>query len=172
MTEVRRAVAHDDLVRHADARERLALERRGIDRFAGAGSEWKSRSTKARGEVFDRGKALIEVARRDEPLQQCLRHRFAGLVVQREAAQHLGLLQPVLVKLRRQLDEIGGDAGAGNFRIGDVGQKPVQRVAELVEQRARVVEAEQRRLAVRGFGEVADVDDQRRDVAGKLFLVA
>ena len=31
---------------------------------------------------------------------------------------------------------------------------------------------EQRRLAVRGFGEVADVDDQRPDVAHELFLVA
>ena len=34
-----------------------------------------------------------------------------------------------------------------NHRIGDVGQQPVQRVAELVEQRAGVVERQQRRLA-------------------------
>src|SRR5258708_39538289 len=41
-----------------------------------------------------------------------------------------------------------------------------------MEQRARVVEAQQRRLAVRRFDEIADVDDQRADVAGKLLLVA
>ena len=45
-------------------------------------------------------------------------------------------------------------------------------MAEFVEQRARIVEAEQRRLAVGGLGEIADIDDQRADVAGELFLVA
>ena len=35
----------------------------------------------------------------------------------------------------------------------------MQAVAELVEQRARVVDAEQRRLARRALGEVHDVDD-------------
>ena len=124
------------------------------------------------GDIFDRGKALVEIARGDEPLQKVLRHRLAGLVVQREAAQHLRLLQPVLVKLRRQFDEIGGDIGAGNFRIGDARQQAVQRVAEFVEQRARILEAEQRRLAVGGLGKIADIDDERRDIAGELFLIA
>ena len=102
-----------------------------------------------RGDILHRGKAHVEIARGEQPLQQFLRHRLAGLVVQREAPQHLGLLQPVLVELRRQLDEIGGDAGAGNPRIGDVGEQAVQRVAEFVEQRARVIETQQRRFAVR-----------------------
>ena len=68
-----------------------------------------------RGDVFDGGKTLVEIARGDEPLQQVLRHRLAGLVMAGEAPQHLRLLQPVLVKLRRQFDEIGGHAGAGNL---------------------------------------------------------
>ena len=101
-----------------------------------------------RGDIFDRGKALVESARGEQPLQQFLRHRLAGLVMQGEAPQHFRLLEPVLVELRRQLDEIGGDAGAGDHRIGDVGEQAVQRVAEFVEQRAGVVEAQQRRLAV------------------------
>ena len=125
-----------------------------------------------RSEVLDRGEALIEIARGDQPLQQLFRHRLAGLVMPGEAPQHLRLLEPMLVELRRQLDEIGGDIGAGNLRIGDVGEQAVQRMAELVEQRARVLEAEQRRLAVGGLGEIADVDDQRANVAGKLFLIA
>ncbi len=48
----------------------------------------------------------------------------------------------------------------------------MQRVAEFVEQRARVIEAQQRRLAAGGLGEIADIDDQRADVARKLFLIA
>ena len=99
-------------------------------------------------------------------------HRLAGLIVPGEAAQDVRLLEPVLVKLRRQFDEIGGDVGAGNGRIGDRREQPVQRVAELVEQSARVIEAEQRRLARRRLGEIADIDDQRTNVAGELFLFA
>ena len=117
------------------------------------------------GDVLDRGKAFVEIARGNEPLDEFFRHGFAGLVVAGEAPQHVGLLQPVLVKLRRQLDEIGGDIGAGDFRIGDGGQQPVQRMAEFVEQRAGVVKAQQRRLAVSRLCEVAHIDDQRGDVA-------
>jgi hypothetical protein len=62
-----------------------------------------------------------------------------------EAVQHLGHLQPVLEHLARELDEVAVDAGAGEMGVGDVGQKAVQRVAELVEQRAGIVQAEQRR---------------------------
>ena len=88
-------------------------------------------------------------------LQQVVRHRLAGLVVPGELLQHLGPLQPVLVELRGQLDEIGEHAGARQRRIGHVGQQAVQAVAELVEQRARVVERQQRRLAAGALGEVA-----------------
>ena len=76
----------------------------------------------------------------------------------------------MLVELGGQLDEIGGDAGAGDHRIGDVRQQPVQAVAELVEQGAGIVEGEQRRRAAAGLGEVHHVDDERPDVARKLLL--
>jgi len=45
----------------------------------------------------------------------------------------------VLVELRRQLHEIARDIGAGDQRIGHVRKEAVQRVAELVEEGARVV---------------------------------
>src|SRR6476619_1465596 len=48
----------------------------------------------------------------------------------------------------------------------------MERMAEFVKQRARVVEAQKRRLAVRGLGEVAYIDDQRTAVAGEPLLVA
>ena len=87
--------------------------------------------------------------------------RLAGLVVAGEALQHLRPRQPVLVELGGQLDEILLHAGARHARIGDVREQAVQAVAELVEQRARVVEAQQRRLARRALGEVHDVDHDR-----------
>ena len=105
-------------------------------------------------------------------LQQIVRQRLAGLVVPGELPQHLRLLLPVLVKLRRQLDEIGEHAGAGQRGIGHVRQHAVQAVAEFVEQRARVVRRQQRGLALGALGEIADIDDQRRDRAIELLLVA
>ena len=54
-------------------------------------------------------------------------------------AQDVGLLQPMLVELRRQLDPVGQHAGAGDHRIGHVRKQPMQRMAEFVEQRAGVV---------------------------------
>ena len=125
-----------------------------------------------RGQILDGGEALIEIARGNEPLQQLLRHRRAGLIMPRETPQNVRLFEPMLVELRRQFDEVGGDVGAGNPRIGNRREEAVQRMTELVEQSARVVEAEQRRLAVGGLGEIADIDDERADIAGELFLIA
>src|ERR1700710_1029816 len=48
----------------------------------------------------------------------------------------------------------------------------MQGMAELVEQRARIVEREERRLARRRLGEIPDVQNDRTHVAGQLLLVA
>ena len=45
-------------------------------------------------------------------------------------------------------------------------------MAELVEQRAGVVERQQSRLAGRRFGEIAHIENDRADVADQLLLVA
>src|SRR5262249_35537379 len=45
-------------------------------------------------------------------------------------------------------------------------------MAEFVEQRARVFEAQKCRLAAGGLGEIADIDDQGSDVAANLSLLA
>ena len=125
-----------------------------------------------RGDELHGGKALVEFSRGEEALQQIVRQRLAGLVVPGELPQHLRLLLPVLVELRGQFDEIGEHGGARQRGIGHVGQHAVQAVAELVEQGPRVVRRQQRRLAVGALGEIADIDDQRRDLAVELLLVA
>jgi hypothetical protein len=78
----------------------------------------------------------------------------------------------MLVELRRQLDEIAGDAGAGNQGIFDIRQHAVQAMAEFVEQRARIIETEQRRTALRGLGKIHHVDDDRPDIAVEFLLRA
>ena len=122
-----------------------------------------------RGDVFQRLAAAVEVLRRHQLLHQRLGDRLAGLVVAGELAQHLRLLEPVLVELRRQLDPVGQHAGAGDGRIGDVGEQAMQPVAHLVEQGAGVLERQQRRVAL---VEVHHVEHHRAHVAGELLLIA
>ncbi len=88
-------------------------------------------------------------------VDQRLRHRLAGLVMAREAIQHLTRQQPALVELRRQLHEI--PRGSGQAAVSDVLQQAVHRVAELVEQRPGIVQRDQDRLARRALHEVVVV---------------
>ena len=60
--------------------------------------------------IFDRGPALIELARLEKLAEQRLRHGLARLVVQREAPHHFRLHHPMLVELRGELDEIARHA--------------------------------------------------------------
>ena len=76
--------------------------------------------------VFDSRPALIEPARLEKLVDQRLGHRLAGFIVEREAAQHLRLQDPMLKNLGGKLDEIASDMGAGNARIDDVRQHAVQ----------------------------------------------
>ena len=80
--------------------------------------------------------------------------------------------QPVLVKLRRQFDEIAHDAGAGNAGIGDIRQQPVQPVTKFVEQRAGIVDAQKRWLAGRALHEIQHIDDDRFHLAVEPLLIA
>ena len=68
-----------------------------------------------------------------------------------EAPQDFGPLEPVLVHLGGELDEVGRDVRAGNQRIGDIGKHSVQSMAEFVKQRLRLIETQERRCAIRAF---------------------
>jgi hypothetical protein len=70
--------------------------------------------------------------------------------------EHFGVVHPVLVELRREFHEIAGDVKRKR-RILHRCEHAVQRVPELVEQRADVVIADERGLARCGFGEVLNV---------------
>jgi hypothetical protein len=119
------------------------------------------------GEVFHRREALVEVARAHQLVEKGVRDRLTGPAMRRVGAQDVGLRQPMLEQLGRQLDEIGGDTRPGEQRISDVRQEPVQGVAEFVEEGAGVVEAQEGGLGLR---EIHHVDDDRPDVAGELLL--
>src|SRR5689334_11417225 len=92
------------------------------------------------GGVFDGGEALVEGSGLEHLVEQRLRHRLAGFAMPGVFLEDLRRLQPVLVKLRRQFDEVRRYRGASQQRIGDVGKEAVQRMAELVEQSAGVLE--------------------------------
>jgi hypothetical protein len=82
-------------------------------------------------------------------------------VVAGVVGENLRVAQPHLVDLRRVLDEVAGHRGAGEHRILHVGEQAVQRVPELVEQGAHVVDREQRRLPVGGARQVERVEHHR-----------
>ncbi len=107
-----------------------------------------------------------------DALQQGGRHRLVGHGMTGEALQHLGAHQPVLVDLAGELDEVARHAGARDRRVGHVRQHRVQRVAELVEQRAGVVHRQQVGLARPALGEIHDVEDDGPDVLVHALLAA
>ena len=102
------------------------------------------------GGEFDRRETLVELPRRQEPSASSASGIGAPVsIMAREAAQDFRPLQPMLVELRGKLDEIARDIGSREQGIGHVGQHAVQGVAEFVEQRARVIEAQQAGFARR-----------------------
>ena len=92
--------------------------------------------------------------------------------MEREALQHLGGREPVLVDLRGELDEVARGAGAGLGRVVDVRQQAVQRVPELVEHGLCVVPGDEQRRARLPLHEVGVVRHDRRDGAAQALLLA
>src|SRR5712691_7188838 len=85
------------------------------------------------------------------------------------SAQRFRYRQPVLEDLRGELDKVAAHRGARLREIAHPGQEPVQPMAELVEERLRIVEAQQRRVALR---KIVVVDDDRQDLAVEALLLA
>src|SRR5277367_5386225 len=92
--EMGSTVTQGDRVGHADSLQLLPLERDHID-IRRRWIEVKPEIDKRRGRIFDRGPTLIEAARVEKLADEHLRDRLAGLVMEREPAQHFGLFDPV-----------------------------------------------------------------------------
>jgi len=96
------------------------------------------------------------VARRDHAVEQFARQWLAAVDMAAQSLQHIPLPAEVLHELAWQLDRVAFHTrDAGNRQLLDLRQHVVQAVAELVEQRDDVVVAQQRRLAVQRWREVA-----------------
>jgi len=127
--ELRQPVPHHQLLRHADLRERLALELVGIDDSVRLRVE--HHVDDRRGEILDRREALVERAGLLDLGEQRLRHRLPGLVVAREAAEDLGGQQPILVHLARIFHEVA--LRTAERRIFHVDQEVIDGVTEFVD---------------------------------------
>ncbi len=168
MREVRRAVAHDDGVGHADARKVLSRSKAPTSSVLASSRRCRSRSTRAHAVYSTVAKPWSALRAAFSRSTRAFGDGPACDVVAGVALEDFRLLQPVLEELGGELDEVAIDAGAGEVGVGDVREQAVQSVAELVEEGAGVVEAEQRRRPGFGLGEAHDVGDDRTDVARQL----
>src|SRR5512143_880727 len=144
MLEMRKAMTHHNLWRHKNTLEILVLEFGDIER-GGVRQRMQVEIDQRTSGVFHRRKSLIERARCQQALEQGLRHRLTGTCVSCVFLENLRDFQPMLIELGWQFDEIAWDRRAGEQRVSYVRQHAVQRVAEFMEQRACIVEREQRR---------------------------
>ena len=159
MLEMRQPMPHAHRWRHAQPLQRGLLEGHHIARSRRVAQRVDLQVHQRAAGVAHRLVPLSPAPCRLQTVDQRLRDGLARLPVAGMAAQHLGLAQPVLEQLRRQLHEVAQHLGAGQPVVGDVGQQAVQAMAELVEQRARIVEGQQRGLPRRRLGKVVVVDD-------------
>ena len=107
------------------------------------------------GELAHAGRGGAEVGGGIELGQEVGRQRRTGLVVAGEDGEGLFLPAPVLQDLRRQLDEIPGDAHAGEGFHFDFTEEVMEQMTKFVEDRGDLVVIEQGLLA----------GDRRREVA-------
>ena len=78
----------------------------------------------------------------------------------------------MLKQLAWQFDKIACHRCAADTLVGYIRQHLMQRMAELVKQRARIVIRQQRRLALFGLGKVAHIDHMRPDITAHPVLRA
>ena len=103
-------MTQNDLARHANLSQRLLLESAGID-FLVAG-QMKFHIENRCGEILDGCESLIESFRTVDLVNQRLRNRLTGLIMNGVVRKDARLQCPVLVELRRELDEVPRDVCA------------------------------------------------------------
>ena len=112
------------------------------------------------------------VLRRDNALHDFGGNRLAGLVVHGPQVEEFLLGSPVLHDLRRKLHEVAVNARAGLRLVFALAQHAVQGVSELVEESLQLVERQQRRRGLGGFGEIHHQRHQRTGLLAVLDLRA
>ena len=93
---------------------------------------------------------------------------LAGFVVACVILHDLRIAAPVFHNLRGHFDEVARDVGTAEGAVVALAEHAVQAVAELVEESFRLVEVEQRRFILGGFGEVANHLNDGDDVVAIL----
>ena len=164
MREVRRRVAgRNDGVVETDVGKRCGLECRDVgDRSRGFGIERVPGLVEpCRSQIFAGRVPLIERLGGEHARDDIGGQGLIGFDVARVVVEHFGPQHPHFIDLARKLNEVAEDVGAREVRVRHDGEKTVERVAELMEQRADLVEREQRRLAGRGLWHVEVVDHNR-----------
>ena len=147
MHEVRRTVARLHGRREPGGRQHLGFEvEHRLDLFAWLQTVPR-KVQKSGSQVFDRAEALPELLRLLDLLDQAFRQRFARCDVAGVVRQNIRVEHPHFVQLRRELDIVPGDRGACPAGVGGIGKQSVPHVAELVEERVDVVQAQQCRFA-------------------------
>ena len=99
--------------------------------------------------------ALVEVLGALDLVAQLLRHRRTGFVVARIVIEDLGISAQCSLNCDGNSTKSRGRRGSREARIPRIREHAVQRVAELMEQRDHVVEADERRRARRGLARLA-----------------
>ena len=129
---------------------------------ASGGIRCQAWSSSGRGQILGGAEALAPLLGGPDRRDHRGRQRLAGLDVPGVVLQHLRPEDPHLVDLAGVLDEIARHVGAGQPRVGDLGEQAVQGVAELVEQRADLVQLEQGRFAGGRPRQVEHVEHDRQ----------
>uniref|UniRef100_A0A0N5A0Y1 NAD-specific glutamate dehydrogenase n=1 Tax=Parastrongyloides trichosuri TaxID=131310 RepID=A0A0N5A0Y1_PARTI len=162
--ELRQAVPHHDLPGHAQTRQRGLFEAVDIGRRRRLGVQ--VHVDQGRGQIADRGVALIEGRGGLDLVHQRLRHGLARFDVLHVAVEDGPGQHPVFMHLRRIFHEVA--RRVAERRIGHHRREVVQGVAELVEQGLGVVQRDQQGLAFGRLDEVVVVRSQDRLGAGQL----
>src|SRR6266704_3602698 len=91
-------------------------------------------------------KALIELFRGNDLIEERLRNGFAGLVMFCVILEHFRPGRPSLINLRRVLHEVARHARSAESRIFYVRKHSMERVTELVEGSADFIMSQQGRF--------------------------
>ena len=154
--------------------QRLPLEGHGIERLV-LPDRMDVHVGERGGGLLGGHESLVEQLAATDLVDHRLRNDVARAVVHGVLPQHFGIEGPVLHQLRRQLHEIALDLREA--AVLHVVEEEMQRMAEFVKERLRLVERQQRRRAAHRPREVADDRHHGRHappfgVVGLLHVVA